>query len=235
MPTPAILFDIDGTLVDSNYLHVHAWQRAFAEVGVEVEAWRIHRGIGMDGSSLLDELMPEDSGDGADTTSDVKARAKDLHSRFYQETAHLLKPLPGTRRLLNLVAATGLQVVLATSAPEDELALLRKVLDQEEIVSAVTSSEDVDTAKPKPDIVEVAMQRAGVSADRALFVGDSIWDIRAATRAGVECIGFESGGVDLLRLQDEGVVAVYRNPGDLADHLDDSPIGRLAAGVSDGG
>ena len=227
MPTPAILFDIDGTLVDSNYLHVHAWQRAFAEVGVDVESWRIHRGIGMDGSSLLDELLPDDA-------EDAKDRAKDLHSRFYQETAHLLKPLPGTRRLLDLVAATGLQVVLATSAPEDELALLRKVLDQDEIVSAVTSSGDVDTAKPNPDIVEVALQRAKVGADRAVFVGDSIWDIRAAARAGVECIGVESGGVDRLRLQDEGAVAVYRNPRDLADQLDDSPIGRLAAGVSTG-
>jgi len=227
MPTPAILFDIDGTLVDSNYLHVHAWQRAFAEVGAEVEAWRVHRGIGMDGSSLLEELMPNDG-------DDVKARAKDLHSRFYRETARLLAPLPGTRRLLDLVAATGLQVVLATSAPEDELALLRKVLDQEEIVSAVTSSDDVATAKPEPDIVEVALQRAKVSADRALFVGDSIWDIRAAARAGVECIGFESGGIDVLRLQAEGAVAVYRNPGDLADHLDESPIGRLAERVSSG-
>lgn len=229
MPTPAILFDIDGTLVDSNYLHVHAWQRAFAEVGVDVESWRIHRGIGMDGSSLLDELLPDATGE------DTKGRAKDLHSRFYQETAHLLKPLPGTRRLLDLVAATGLQVVLATSAPEDELALLRKVLDQEEIVSAVTSSGDVDTAKPRPDIVEVALQRAGVGADAAVFVGDSIWDIRAAARAGVECIGVESGGVDRLRLQEEGAVAVYRNPRDLADQLDDSPIGRLASRVSTGG
>lgn len=229
MPTPAILFDIDGTLVDSNYLHVHAWQRAFAEVGVDVESWRIHRGIGMDGSSLLDELLPDATGE------DTKDRAKDLHSRFYQETAHLLKPLPGTRRLLDLVAATGLQVVLATSAPEDELALLRKVLDQEEIVSAVTSSGDVDTAKPRPDIVEVALQRAGVGADAAVFIGDSIWDIRAAARAGVECIGVESGGVDRLRLQEEGAVAVYRNPRDLADQLDDSPIGRLALRVSTGG
>ena len=230
MSTAAVLFDVDGTLVDSNYLHVHAWQRAFAEVGVDVEAWRIHRGIGMDGSSLLEELLSEVSchGDG----DDVSARAKDLHSRFYMETAHLLKPLPGARRLLDLVAATGLQVVLATSAPEDELALLRKLLDQEDVISAVTSSDDVDVAKPKPDIVEVALQRAGVDADGAVFVGDAIWDIRAATRAGVECIGVQSGGVDLLRLREEGAVAVYRNPGDLADHLDDSPIGHLAPAAS---
>jgi len=227
MPAPAVLFDIDGTLVDSNYLHVHAWQRAFAEVGVDVEAWRIHRGIGMDGSSLLEELAP-------DADDDVTARAKDLHSRFYLETARLLAPLPGTRRLLDLVAATGLQVVLATSAPEDELELLRTVLDQDEIVSAVTSSEDVETAKPRPDIVEVALRRAGVAADQAVFVGDSVWDVRAAARAGVECIGVESGGVDVLRLQGEGAVAVYRNPRDLADHLEDSPIGHLAASLSRG-
>ncbi|MEU0494659.1 HAD family hydrolase [Mycobacterium sp. NPDC006124] len=228
MPTPAVLFDIDGTLVDSNYLHVHAWQRAFAQVDVDVESWRIHRGIGMDGSSLLEELAP-DSGD------EVKARAKDLHSRFYLETARLLKPLPGTRRLLDLVAASGLQVVLATSAPEDELALLRKVLDQEDIVSAVTSSEDVETAKPRPDIVEVALRRAGVAPGQAVFVGDSVWDVEAAGRAGVECIGVESGGVDASRLIGEGAVAVYRNPRDLADGLADSPIGQLAASVSERG
>ncbi|MCV7419371.1 HAD family hydrolase [Mycobacterium yunnanensis] len=227
MPTPAVLFDIDGTLVDSNYLHVHAWQRAFDEVDVDVESWRIHRGIGMDGSSLLKELAP-------DSDDEVKERAKDLHSRFYLETARLLKPLPGTRRLLDLVNATGLQVVLATSAPEDELELLRKVLDQDEIVSAVTSSEDVETAKPQPDIVEVALRRAGVDARQAVFVGDSVWDVQAAARAGVECIGVESGGVDVLRLQSEGAVAVYRNPRDLADHLEDSPIGHLAARSSDG-
>lgn len=222
MPTPAVLFDIDGTLVDSNYLHVHAWQRAFAEVGLDVQAWRIHRLIGMDGSTLLEELI-------GDASDDDAARAKDLHSRFYQETAQLLKPLPGARRLLDLVAATGLQVVLATSAPEDELVLLRKVLERDDIVSAVTSSEDVETAKPKPDIVEVALQRAGVGAGRAVFVGDSVWDIRAAARAGVECICLDSGGTDRLRLQEEGAVAVYQNPSDLAEHLDDSPIGRLVA------
>jgi HAD superfamily hydrolase (TIGR01509 family) len=228
MPTPAVLFDIDGTLIDSNYLHVHAWQRAFREVGADVEAWRVHRRIGMDGASLLDELLP-------DASDDTTSRAKDLHSRFYRETADLLTPLPGARRLLEVVAGTGLQVVLATSAPEDELALLRKVLDREDIVSAITSSEDVETAKPRPDIVAVALERAGVDADDAVFVGDTVWDVRAAAQAGVPCICVESGGIDRLRLQDEGAVAIFENPGDLADHLDDSPIGRLVAALSDRG
>jgi HAD superfamily hydrolase (TIGR01509 family) len=221
MAAPAVLFDIDGTLVDSNYLHVHAWQRAFSQAGLEVESWRVHRRIGMDGSTLLDELVP-------DASDDAIARLKNLHTRFYRETTDLLRPLSGALQLLDMVAAMGLQVVLATSAPEDELAVLRKVLDRDDLVSAITSSEDVDTAKPKPDIVEVALKRADVGADRAVFVGDTVWDIRAASGAGVACICVETGGIDRLRLQDEGAVAVYEGPRDLADRLNDSPIARLA-------
>jgi HAD superfamily hydrolase (TIGR01509 family) len=221
MAVPAVLFDIDGTLIDSNYLHVHAWQRAFSEQGQEVESWRIHRRIGMDGSTLVDELIPEISDEDAD-------RLKDLHSRRYRELTSLLRPLPGALQLLDAVAATGLQVVLATSAPEDELAILRKVLDRDDIVSAVTSSGDVDTAKPEPGIVEVALDRAGVDADRAVFVGDTVWDVRAAKRAGVPCIGVESGGIDRRLLEAEGAVSVFENPGDLAAHLGETVVARLA-------
>ena len=166
--SPAVLFDVDGTLVDSNYLHVHAWQRAFMTEGVTVEAWRIHRCIGMDGSALVKTLSD-------DADDDVRNRLKDGHSRYYQETASMLTPLPGARELLHRISDLGLQVVLATSAPEDELAMLREVLDCDDIVSAVTSSRDVDTAKPKPDIVHVALGRAGVTADRAVFIGDAVW------------------------------------------------------------
>jgi HAD superfamily hydrolase (TIGR01509 family) len=160
---------------------------------------------------------------------DVSDRLKDLHSRYYQESTGLLRPLSGAVRLLDVVAASGLQVVLATSAPEDELKELRRVLDRDDIVSAVTSSEDVETAKPEPRIVEVALKKAGVEPDRAVFVGDTVWDIRAAARAGVSCICLESGGIDRRLLFAEGAVAVFENPLDLVDHLDDSMIGQWAA------
>jgi HAD superfamily hydrolase (TIGR01509 family) len=189
---------------------------------MDVESWRIHRRIGMDGSALLDDLVPN-------LPDDVSDRLKDLHSRYYQESTGLLRPLSGAVRLLDVVAASGLQVVLATSAPEDELKELRRVLDRDDIVSAVTSSEDVETAKPEPRIVEVALKKAGVEPDRAVFVGDTVWDIRAAARAGVSCICLESGGIDRRLLFAEGAVAVFENPLDLVDHLDDSMIGQWAA------
>jgi HAD superfamily hydrolase (TIGR01509 family) len=219
-PRPAVLFDIDGTLVDSNYLHVHAWQRAFTEIGRPVEAWRIHRSIGMDGSMLVDTL----SG-GAD--EDVQKRLKDLHTRYYEASGALLTRLPGAQRLLRRVAALDLQVVLATSAPENELALLRSTLDCEDVVSAITSSEDVDQAKPNPGIVEVALAKAGVTADRAVFVGDAVWDVEASGRAGVPCIAVLSGGVSRCELEDAGAAAVFDNADDLCEQLDDTAVASL--------
>jgi HAD superfamily hydrolase (TIGR01509 family) len=220
-PAPAVLFDIDGTLVDSNYLHVHAWYRAFAEIGRPAEAWRIHRLIGMDGSTLVATLAE-------DADEDSRSRAKDLHSRYYKETAALLRPLPGARELLDAVEKLGLQVVLATSAPADELSILREVLDSDDLVSAVTSSEDVDTAKPQPDIVNVALERAGVDASHAVFVGDAVWDVEACERAGLAAIALLSGGVSQGELEKAGAQRVFENTLELCQHIDDTPIGALA-------
>lgn len=219
--TSAVLFDIDGTLVDSNYLHVHAWYRAFAEVGEPVEAWRIHRSIGMDGTTLVSTLA-------ADADDDTRSKAKDLHSRYYRELTPLLKPLPGARGLLEAVHKLDVQVVLATSAPDDELEVLREVLDSDHLVAAVTSSADVDTAKPRPDIVNVALERAKVSASHAVFVGDTVWDVEACKRAGVDCIGVLSGGVSQGELEEAGAHQVFEHPLHLCQHLDDTPIAALA-------
>lgn len=217
---PAVLFDIDGTLVDSNYLHVHAWHRSFADEGLTVESWRVHRSIGMDGATLLDTLVP-------DADDDARKRLKDGHSRYYLEDKGLLRLLPGARALLQRVQELGLQVVLATSAPEDELAVLREVLDSEDVYAAMTSGEDVETAKPQPDIVNIALERAGVDKDRAVFVGDAVWDIEACERAGVTSIGVLSGGVSRGELTEAGARAVFENAEDLRTHLDDSPVAIL--------
>jgi HAD superfamily hydrolase (TIGR01509 family) len=216
----AVLFDIDGTLVDSNYLHVHAWSRAFHDVGIEADAWRIHRSIGMDGSMLVAAL----SGDADD---DTRQRLKGLHSDYYKQLSPLLRPLPGGREVLDRVASMGLQVVLATSAPEDELSMLRAVLDRDDIVAAVTSDEDVHTAKPDPGIVEVALARVGVTAARAVFVGDSVWDAVASVRAGVGIIGLLSGGISAAELTNAGARFVFEDARDLLEHIGESPIADL--------
>ncbi|WSE56278.1 HAD family hydrolase [Mycolicibacterium sp. ND9-15] len=219
--TSAVLFDIDGTLVDSNYLHVHAWYRAFEEAGHPVEAWRIHRSIGMDGTTLVKTLA-------TDADTDARERAKDLHSRYYKELAPHLRCLPGARQLLEAVHKLDVRVVLATSAPDEELATLRKVLDSDHMVSAVTSSADVDTAKPQPDIIEVALERAGVTASHAVFVGDAVWDVEACKRAHVDSIGVLTGGVSRGELEKAGAHQVFENPLELCQHLDDTPIAALA-------
>ncbi|BBY63811.1 HAD family hydrolase [Mycolicibacterium helvum] len=217
---PAVLFDIDGTLIDSNYLHVHAWLRAFHEAVLPVQAWHIHRSIGMDGATLVDELS-----EGAD--DDVQKRLKDLHTRYYEAGGELLTALPGARQLLHRVAELDLQVVLATSAPENELAMLRSTLACDDLVSAISSSEDVEQAKPSPDIVNVALEKAGVTARDAVFVGDTVWDVEASARAGVPCIGVLSGGVSRGELEDAGAAAVFNDVQHLCEHLEDSPIAVL--------
>jgi HAD superfamily hydrolase (TIGR01509 family) len=216
----AVLFDIDGTLVDSNYLHVDTWDRAFAEAGHPVELWRIHRAIGMDSAQLLDTLL-----DGAG--DDVADRAKERHSELYRDAADRLRPFDGAAELVRALQARGVAVVLATSAPEDELQILLDVLGLSADEVATTSSGEVDTAKPDPGIIEAALGKAGVPADRAVMVGDTIWDVIAAKRAGVATIGVRSGGVAEEELTGVGALEVHDGTRALLDAGADSVLGDL--------
>lgn len=213
----AVLFDIDGTLVDSNYLHVEAWSHAFSELGLNVPDWRIHRLIGMDSSELLQELLGDDTDEYAD-------RAKDLHAEYYSDMVPRLRTLDGARELLAALSDRGVRVVLATSAPEDELVHLRKVLNADEWVTAITSGDDVDKAKPHPGIVEIALERAGTAPEDTIMVGDAVWDIVASSRAKVPCIAVQSGGTARSDLEEAGAVAVYDDVAQLLAELDASPI-----------
>ena len=219
-PTTAVLFDIDGTLADSNYAHIDAWWRAFRAAGESVDAWRIHRAIGMDSSKLLESLLPDASEETRDT-------AKQFHTAFYSEHMPQLRLLPGARDLLEAVAGRGHAVVLATSAPQNELDRLLELLDAEQWIAAVTSSEDVEQAKPDPGIIEVALQKAGVDADHAVMVGDAMWDVESAERVGVTCIGVMTGGIGGDELRGAGAAAVYDDAAALLEDLDASPIGSL--------
>jgi HAD superfamily hydrolase (TIGR01509 family) len=187
-PTAAALFDVDGTLVDSNYLHAVTWWQAFLQAGHEVPMARIHRAIGMGSGQLLDELLP------ADRERDAAGEIRIAHSALYATYWSRLRPLRHAADLLRACKERGLRVVLASSADEREFAVLRAALDAADAIDEATSSADVERSKPAADLVQVALERAGVSAAEAVFVGDTVWDVQACQKAGVRCIGLLSGG-----------------------------------------
>jgi len=209
----AVLFDIDGTLVDSNYLHVEAWHRAFQATGLRVPSWRIHRSIGQDSAQLLTSLVGERS-------EDWNEHAKGLHTQFYEELASRLRVFDGARELILDLDRRGVRVVLATSAPQNELSMLLGLLDTDAAIHATTSADDVDTAKPDPDIISVAIERAGVSAAEAVMVGDAVWDMKASRRAGVTPYGVLSGGVSEAELREAGAADVFADASAVLAALD---------------
>ncbi|GAA1519435.1 HAD family hydrolase [Streptomyces albidochromogenes] len=221
----AAVFDVDGTLVDTNHLHVTAWWEAFRQAGHDVVMHDIHRSVGLPGHDLIARLL----GDDRDTGQDDAISA--AHKTLYATYADRLHPLPGAGRLLRTLAGQGWTVVLATSASGGELAALRRAIDADDAIGATASSEDVDEGKPAPEPVERALELAGVPAERAVFVGDTVWDMEAATRAGVLGVALRCGGIPQRDLERAGAAAVYDDPADLLARIDDSPAARVGQGL----
>jgi HAD superfamily hydrolase (TIGR01509 family) len=215
----AALFDVDGTLVDTNYLHTVTWWEAFRQAGHRVPMPDIHRSVGMGADRLVAHLLGEDRDRSQD--AGIDAAHKSLYAAYFPKLA----PLPDAAELLRAVAGRGWKVVLASSAGGDELAAMRAALDADEVIADATSGDDVDSTKPAADLVEQAVRRAGVAADRAVFVGDTVWDMHASRSAGVACVAVLSGGVPRADLREAGAVAVYDGPRDLLSRLDESPFG----------
>lgn len=191
----ALLLDVDGTLVDSTYLHVSTWHRALDEAGATVPHVEVHRRVGKDGATLVAELLEVAGVDDDENGARIASRAKDLHSRYFAEAARSLRLLPGARDLVRDAHQRGWITVLATSAPPSEFAEARRLLDVDSHVDAVTTGEDVDRAKPDPTIVGIALGRAGVDAADAIMVGDATWDAIAATKLGIRSIAVRTGGI----------------------------------------
>jgi HAD superfamily hydrolase (TIGR01509 family) len=211
-----VLFDIDGTLIDDNYLHVVAWWQAFRAHDHDVSMRDVHARIGMGSHNLVKELL------GHEDKAVVKA-----HSHFYGPSLECLRRFPGARELLHDCKGQGLAVVLATSADPNEVEMLTKALDADDALDAVTGAADAGAAKPDPQILFAAMKKADLQPENCVMVGDTVWDIEASKRAGLPCIAVLSGGIGRDELTEAGAAAIYRDVAELRAGLDASPIGRL--------
>ncbi|MFD9353420.1 HAD family hydrolase [Streptomyces sp. NPDC060031] len=219
----AALFDVDGTLTDTNHLHVTAWWEALRQGGHQVPMHAIHRAVGLPGEDLLDHLLGEDR----DHTGDDRMSA--AHDTLYATYFDRLPALDASADLLRTLAGAGWKVLLVTSAKDSELGALRRAIDADDAITGTATSDDVEKGKPAPDPLLHALEMVQVPPGRAVFVGDTVWDMRAAVRAGVAGVALLCGGIPRGDLEEAGAAAVYRDPADLLARLGDSPFSRVPA------
>ncbi len=216
-PQPAFLFDLDGTLIDSVYQHVIAWREALEQVGVNLAVWKIHRRIGMSGGLFVAALRRELH---TELDDDTVARLPDLHAEAYTRHYPSVRPLNGATELLARLDDEGIPWAIATSGAERTAGRARELLGLPEDVPMVTR-DLVRYAKPDPDLFVTAAARIGVEIRGAIVVGDSVWDLLAARRAGALGIGLLSGGYGREELIHAGAFRVYEDPADMLAHIDE--------------
>ena len=216
----AVILDVDGTLVDSNDAHAHAWVEAFAEAGITVDYDIVRRCIGMGG----DKLMPAVSG--LDESTPQGRRISERRGEIFKSTyLPAVRAMPGARELLERFIADGFALSVASSAAEDELQPLLERAGGADLIPHRTSSDDADDSKPDPDIVQAALRKARVEKSSAIMLGDTPYDVEAALRAGIEIVALECGGWSREKLT--GAAAVFRDLTDLLVHYDASPFATL--------
>jgi HAD superfamily hydrolase (TIGR01549 family) len=209
-----VALDVDGTLVDSNYHHTLAWWQSFHEQGRQVPAWRIHRAMGMGGDRLVAAVAGDDL---------EERHGDDIRERWEREYDAIIEDtrlFEGARELLAAIGGAGPKVVLASSGIPKHADHALELLHAGEHSDAWTTSEDAEESKPDPELVAEALDK--VAGTSAVMVGDAVWDVEAADRAGLPTIGLLTGGYSRQELLDAGAVAVYDDPADLLEHLDEA-------------
>jgi HAD superfamily hydrolase (TIGR01549 family) len=207
-----VVFDVDGTLVDTNYQHALAWFRAFRSVGVTPALWRIHRAIGMGGDKLVAAVA------GSEVEDEHGDELREAWAKEYEVYLPEVQPFDGAREVLKEVHRRGLHLVLASSGMSQHVDRYLELLDARELAEAWTTSEDAEQTKPAPDLVQTAM--AKVDGDNAVLVGDSTWDAEAAGRAGLAAFALRTGGFSVEELRDAGARKVYESLPELQADLD---------------
>jgi HAD superfamily hydrolase (TIGR01549 family) len=199
--TPAVIFDVDGTLVDTNYQHALAWFRAFRQNGVTVPVWIVHRAIGMGGDQLVAAVA------GEEVEREKGDEIRDAEKPLYMSMVDEVQAFEGATELLRELNDRGHRLILASSAKQDEVDLYLDLLAARDLVAGWTTSADVEETKPEADLVEAALEKAGTR--DAVMVGDTVWDVEAAKRARIPTIGVMSGGFARSELIDEGASEVF--------------------------
>lgn len=213
----AILFDLDGTLLDTAYLHVTSWSAALRSAGIVVPEWKIHRRIGMSGGSLIRQLLREHRIRQSKVRED---KLENKHDFFFNKSLSSVKPLPGAEELLRHLSQLGVRWAIATTGGKEQTKrLLRKLRIPAKPV--VVTGDDVAKAKPSPDIFVAAASRLGVPVEDCVVVGDSIWDMLAAGRRRALSLGLLSGGYSQAELEQAGAFRVYADPADMLAHIED--------------
>jgi HAD superfamily hydrolase (TIGR01549 family) len=218
----AVIFDIDGTVVDSVDLHAAAWQQAFAKFGHQIPFERVRQQIGKGGDQLIPVFLSREELDRFG--KQLEEYRSDLFKREYLPR---VRPFPLVRELLERIRHDGKRVTLASSAKQDELAVYKRIANIEDLVEAATSADDVERSKPHPDVFEAALERLGdVEPDEAIVVGDTPYDVEAAARAGLRTVAVLCGGFPEADLSAAGCIAIYRDPADLLTRYEESPLAR---------
>jgi HAD superfamily hydrolase (TIGR01509 family) len=212
------LFDLDGTLVDSVYQHVLAWKEALDAEGIELSVWRIHRKIGMSGGLFTNQLLRET---GLEISTALVDRLRERHTIAYRRYAAAIRPLPGARELLSWLTDSGIRWAIATSGRMETAAVNLAALEVDIDRTPVVTRDQVKYAKPDPDLFLAAAGRLRVPVDTSIVVGDSIWDMLAATRCRALGVGLLSGGYGTDELRQSGAFRIYDDPADLWRHIDE--------------
>ena len=223
----AVIFDIDGTLVDSVDLHARAWQEAFRHFGREIPYEEVRHQIGKGGDQLMPVFFSKEELD--EFGEEMEKYRGDLYKREYLPR---VRAFPAVRALFERIRRDGKKIALASSAKEEELKVYKEIADIADLVEEETSADDADKSKPHPDIFEAALAQLGdVKPADVIVVGDTPYDAEAAGKAGLRTVGVLCGGFPEAELRAAGCVAIYQDPADLLARYDDSPLAQAATGA----
>jgi HAD superfamily hydrolase (TIGR01509 family) len=216
MSVGAVIFDVDGTLIDTVDLHAAAWQQAFRKFGAELDYDAIRGQIGKGGDNLIPDLLPKELVERC--REEIEEYRSGLFQRDYLPRA---APFPGVRALFERLVTDGRKVVLASSAKQAELEYHRNLIGASDLVHAATSTDDVEDSKPCPDIFEAALGKVKpLGPSDVVVIGDSPWDVKAAAKLGIRAIGVRCGGFAEEELLEAGAAAIYDSPQDLIDRYE---------------